>query len=127
MNPQHPEVSDLTKLIASLKAGVSELHGELTRGEPGQAREWLTAKEVATRYRLKSVKWVYEHKELLGAICLGEQGSRRKPRLRFNSERVEAALALRKPHRVEAQRRRRGPNVPAAKSALTPGGNPLLF
>ena len=79
------------------------------------------------RYRLKNVKWVYEHKEMLGAICMGEQGSRRKPRLRFNSERVEAALALRKPPRVETQRRGRGRNAAAAKPPLTPAGNPLLF
>lgn len=128
MTTHHAESANLPELIASLNAEVTELRAELTRGEPGRSGEWLTAKEVAMRYRLKNVKWVYEHKEMLGAICMGEQGSRRKPRLRFNSERVEAALALRKPPRVGTQRRGRGPNVTATKPPTrTPAGNPLLF
>ena len=127
MSTSDAESSDLTTLMTSLKAEVAELRAELARGQPGQGGEWLTAKEVAARYRLKNVKWVYEHKDMLGAICMGEQGSRRKPRLRFNSERVEAALALRKPSRVETQRRGRGRSAAAAKPTVTPAGNPLLF
>lgn len=128
MTTHHAESANLPELLASLNAEVTELRAELTRGEPGWSGEWLTAKEVAMRYRLKNVKWVYEHKEMLGAICMGEQGSRRKPRLRFNSARVEAALALRKPPRVETRRRGRGPNVTATKPPTrTPAGNPLLF
>jgi hypothetical protein len=127
MSTNHADSSDLSALLAGLKAEVTELRAELARGQPEQGGEWLTAKEVAARYRLKNVKWVYEHKDMLGAICMGEQGSRRKPRLRFNAERVEAALALRKPRQVETPRRVRGRNAAAAKPAVTPAGNPLLF
>ena len=49
----------------------------------------LTAQEVAEQFGLRR-EWVYEHKAELGVIALG---SGRRPRLRFDSERVAAALA----------------------------------
>jgi len=77
----------------------------------------LTASEVADRFGL-SREWVYAHKTRLGAIPIAD-GLR--PRLRFDPERVAAALAT-PTTAVEAAagqpRRRRRPVAPAAADLL---------
>jgi hypothetical protein len=77
----------------------------------------IDAAEVARRHGVTRA-WVYEHADRLGAIRLGT-GSR--PRLRFNPDRVTAALTQHgktaTPQRRRAGRRRRN---------TTNGGAPLL-
>lgn len=47
--------------------------------------------EICGRFRV-SRTWVYEHARELGAIPLGRTGSGRRPRLRFDLERVTRAI-----------------------------------
>lgn len=63
---------------------------ELLRLEPAVV-EFLTAAQVADRFGLTK-SFVYEHAAELGAVRIG-QGKR--PRLRFDPERVKAAMTAR--------------------------------
>jgi hypothetical protein len=51
----------------------------------------VDAAAIAARFGV-SRSWVYEHATELGAIRLGEPGERRRPRLRFNPDRVAEVL-----------------------------------
>lgn len=76
---------------------------ELLRFEGGAAPAGLlTAAQVAERFSVDR-SWIYSHADELGAMRLGEG---RKPRLRFDAERVAAALRSR-----EASERSRGPGI----------------
>jgi hypothetical protein len=81
----HP--ADL-ELLAELV--VDRLADRLERQSSAPA--WLTAAEVADRFRVDR-GWVYEHSSELGAVRLGERGDGRRPRLRFDPETVAARLA----------------------------------
>lgn len=99
---------------------------ELLREEPAgpaapDVAQLLTAQEVADRFGL-SRDWVYEHKTRLGAIPLSEG---RRPRLRFDPQRVAEALAAGKepsppPERPPARRRGARPAATAPAADLLP-------
>lgn len=101
---------------------IAQRVAELLRGERASVDplQRLTAAEVALRFGV-SREWVYEHKAELGAITMG--GGKR-PRLRFDPQRVadalEAAPAAPAAVPVEPARLRR-------TAAREPGGGaPLL-
>lgn len=75
--------------IEAIARRVVELQREALEGQaPG---DLLTPAEVARRFGV-SRAWVYSRADELGAIRLGEG---RKPRLRFEAERVAQALRTR--------------------------------
>jgi hypothetical protein len=82
----HPDdLARLADLIAErVLAGLAE-------GSPSDEERWLTAAEVARRFRV-SPEWVRENAERLGALRLGD-GPR--PRLRFDPARVAEELSAR--------------------------------
>jgi len=73
---------------------------------PDEEEPWLTAAEVARRFRV-SPEWVRENADRLGALQLGD-GPR--PRLRFDPERVADALSVR-----SVRGRSGAPNGPAER------------
>jgi|SRR5271165_1474970 len=94
-------VTELTpETIEQIAERVAELLGRDHRQRPVEAARLLEASELARRLGV-SREWVYEHATELGAIGIGD-GPR--PRLRFDPEVAEAALA--------ARRRGRDPAVP---------------
>ncbi len=126
MSPETPGLPDaLSALTDEVKALRTQV-AELTTRHVDPLAEHLTVKQVAAEYAV-SEKWVYEHKEFPGAKHVGERGAGRKPRLRFERVRLEDALLVAKPTRVEeAPRRRQRESKPPA-STKTAAGNPLLF
>jgi hypothetical protein len=82
--------------------------------------EWLKASELAQRLNIKT-SWIYEHADELGARRLG---AGRKPRLRFNLERVEQALdgIAERPTLMRHRQRRTETSQPG----VTRSGAPLL-
>ena len=107
----HPD--DLTALADLIPERVLAAFAEDRR--PDEEERWLTAAEVARRFRI-SPEWVRENAERLGALRLGD-GPR--PRLRFDPERVAEELSARPvrgrsdapdrpPERVPRRRRSRG-------------------
>lgn len=92
---------------------------ELLRGEH-VGPELIDAAEVARRFGV-SRDWVYDNAERLGAVPLGEPGEGRRPRLRFDPERVADALSARPHPRTDPQPKRaprRRP--PLARADLLP-------
>jgi hypothetical protein len=82
-------VSELVQLDPESIEAVARRVAELLRGEkPAAAGELLTAADVARRHGI-SRDWIYANAVQLGAVRLGN-GPR--PRLRFDPERVAAAL-----------------------------------
>lgn len=112
--------SPITLAPESVEA-IAERVAELLAGAHSTAR-LVTADEVASRFSV-SRDYVYEHAEELGAIPMGPTGKDRKPRLRFDLERVAEALAP-KPFTTPASptappKRRRSPR---SKVELLPIG-----
>ena len=66
---------------------VELLHGEGRAPAPNL----VDAAEIARRFAVRR-SWVYQHADELGAIRLGQVTDGRKPRLRFNPQRVAEAL-----------------------------------
>lgn len=97
----------------------------LLREEPRGSADLIDAAEVGRRFSV-TAEWVREHAEDLGVLRLGN-GSR--PRLRFDPERVAAALSPRvtggrsgreeEPAGAPVARRRR-PRDPGSSSGLLP-------
>lgn len=77
---------------------------DLLEHRPPAEPTWLTAADVAHRFGVAR-SWVYEHAGELGAVRLGDAGAGRRPRLRFDPDRVAAGLASgpsgRRPHGAE--------------------------
>jgi hypothetical protein len=89
-------VTELVHLDAASVDAVAQRVVELLRDDAAiasAAPELLTAAEVARRYRVDR-SWVYSHATELGALRLGDG---RKPRLRFDPQRVRQALDARSP------------------------------
>lgn len=114
---------DASSVDAVARAVLELLRDELAIGTTA-ASELLTAAEVARRHGVER-GWVYTHADELGALRLGDGP---KARLRFDPERVRAALDARSPS-VGSQ----GGDVPAAArvravgvSDLVPNGLDLL-
>jgi hypothetical protein len=112
-------VTEFVRLHPDDREAIAQRVAELLRGEPAapEPGQLLTATEVARLFGLSSREWVYEHKAELGAIELGS-GSR--PRLRFDRQRVAAALAApgAPPATIDASGpspRRRRATAPAAE------------
>ena len=84
----HPD--DLTALVDGTARRVVELLRE-KGAAPAETPVLLSAAQVAARFGV-SRDWVYEHADELGALRLG---AGRKPRLRFDAERVATALTPR--------------------------------
>jgi hypothetical protein len=123
------ETPDLPEAVIALMEEVKALRtqvAELTIRRADPLAEHLTVKQVAAEYAV-SEKWVYEHKGLLGAKYVGEQGSGRRPRLRFERERLEDALLVAKLARTQDGPRRRRRERRPPDLTKTAAGNPLLF
>jgi len=115
-------VTEFVRLHPDDREAIAQRVAELLRGEPvtpaaPEPGQLLTAAQVARLFGLSSREWVYEHKAELGVIELG-RGSR--PRLRFDRQRVAAALAApgETPAPIEASGpspRRRRATAPAAE------------
>jgi hypothetical protein len=113
-------IEALTVRFAAALADVLEGRADSSASNAGTGL--LDAAAVALRYGL-SRDWVYEHADELGVIRLG---AGRRPRLRFDPERVSTALAAARgksvaaaqidesaeaDHRSVTRRRRRGGSV----------------
>ncbi|HMJ02271.1 MAG TPA: hypothetical protein VK506_04980 [Conexibacter sp.] len=90
-----------------------------------EARQLVDAGAIAAQFGV-SRSWVYEHATELGAIRLGEPGEGRRPRLRFDVERVAEILeaspapaAREEPRAATSQAARRGGHA-------NPSGGPML-
>ena len=81
----HPDdLERLAELVADRLA-------ERLDGAQALGPTWLTAAEVAARFRVDRA-WVYQHADELGARRLGERGEGRRPRLRFDPQAVADRL-----------------------------------
>ena len=105
--------------VEAIARRVSEL---LAAGPPASPR-LLTAAAVAKRFGVER-DWVYRHADEIGAVRLG---AGRRPRLRFDPDRVAAALAPRPDSKGSEAPRvapRRAPRTQAPPSV--PSRCPLL-
>jgi hypothetical protein len=103
----------------SIGAIADALATRLARVQP-QQRRLLDARQVAQLLGV-SREWVYDHQDELGVQRLGGGDDARRPRLRFDAERVQAWLARgdRRPSEVE-------PAPPRARRRPTSSTTPLL-
>jgi hypothetical protein len=92
--------------IEQIAQRVAELLGRGRDAHPPDSLRLLEASQLAHRLGV-SREWVYEHATELGAITIGDGP---KPRLRFDPDVADAALA----------RRRRSPDPVAPKAQDTP-------
>jgi hypothetical protein len=87
--------------VDALAHRVAEL---LTTSSPGREAEQptplLTAAEVSRWWGVDR-GWIYQHAQLLGAVPLGDG---KRPRLRFDADRVAQALGARRQNTSDAAR-----------------------
>jgi len=108
-------------VIEQIAQRVAELIERREASPQREVRRLLAANELARRLGV-SREWVYEHANELGVIAIGDGP---KPRLRFDLQVAEAAMAER---RRTPEPARPKPDVQAVRRRRAPaeGGVPLL-